>query len=361
MSWIARALLVLGLAAAGGGCARSEPSASADMPLDRLFTTVADVPVGAKTGRFDYLSFDPESGRLFVSKMGSGKLLVFDGRNQTVVAELNGFPKVTGVLAVPSLHRVYASVPGAGIGASVSAALGIAGLSSGSGAVAILDSDTLKEVARVPGGVFPDGIAYDSDDAKIFVSDELGGAIDVVDARTNKPVARIDAGGEVGNVQYDRTTRLVFAPVQSRNALAIVDPKSDRLVGRFALPGGEHPHGLRIAPEVGIAYVACDGNDRLLVVDLKARQVLGTQSLGHDPDVLADDPGLKRLYVAGESGVLAVFDTTDPVHPRPIGRVFAGDNAHSVAVDPETHRLFLPLRNLDGRAAMRIIAPKSIP
>ncbi|HLG87072.1 MAG TPA: YncE family protein [Alphaproteobacteria bacterium] len=357
MRWFPRALLVLGLAAAGAGCAQSDTAASADMPLDRLFTTVADVPVGAKTGRFDYLSFDPESGRLFVSKMGSGKLLVFDSRNQTFVAELDGFPKVTGVLAVPALHRVYASVPGAGIGASVSAALGVAGLSSGSGAVAILDSDTLKEIARVPGGVFPDGIAYDPDDGKIFVSDELGGAIEIIDARTNKPVARIDAGGEVGNVQYDRTTKLVFAPVQSKDELAIVDPKSDRLVGRFPLPGSEHPHGLRIAADMGIAYVACDGNDRLLVVDLKGRTVLGTQPLGHDPDVLADDPGLKRLYVAGESGILSVFDIADPARPRAIGRVFAGENAHSVAVDPATHRLFLPLRNLNGRAVMRIIAP----
>ena len=360
MTWITRALLVLGLAAASGGCTESDSAASADMPLDRLFATVADVPIGTKTGRFDYLSLDPETGRLFVSKMGSGKLLGFDSRNETIVSELDGFPKVTGVLAVPELHRVYASVPGAGIGASVSAALGIAGLSSGSGAVAILDSDTLKEIARVPGGVFPDGIAYDPDDGKIFVSDELGGAIEVIDAHSDKPVARIDAGGEVGNVQYDATTKLVFAPVQSKDQLAIIDPKSDRLVGRFALPGSEHPHGLRIAPGVGIGYVACDGNDRLLVVDLRARSVLGSQPLGHDPDVLADDPVLKRLYVAGESGVLSIFDTNDPAHPRAIGRVFAGENAHSVAVDPETHRLFLPLRDLDGRAVMRIIAPKDV-
>ncbi len=41
-----------------------------------LFTKQADIPLGEKTSRFDYESPDPNSGRLFISKMGSGKLLV---------------------------------------------------------------------------------------------------------------------------------------------------------------------------------------------------------------------------------------------------------------------------------------------
>jgi DNA-binding beta-propeller fold protein YncE len=65
---------------------------------------------------------------------------------------------------------------------------------------------------------------------------------------------------------------------------------------------------LHIAPSGAIAYVACDSDDRLLVIDLNARKVVGAMPLGHDPDVLVDDPELKRLYVASESGVLSVFD-----------------------------------------------------
>jgi hypothetical protein len=32
-------------------------------------------------------------------------------------------------------------------------------------------------------------------------------------------------------------------------------------------------------------------------------------------------------------------------------------NAHSVAADPLTHHLFLPLKDLNGKAAMRVLAP----
>ena len=183
-----------------------------------LFRKLADVPLGEKTSRFDYESIDPMSGRLAIAKMGSGKLLVFDARDQKLVAELDGFPKATGVLVVPELRKIYVSVPGAGVGASLSVALGMAGLSKGSGAISILDIASLKEIARLPGGVFPDGIAYAPRERRVFVSDEMGGALTVIDADSDKLVGRIDTKGEVGNVQYDpdHPPRLCAGPVAQR-------------------------------------------------------------------------------------------------------------------------------------------------
>jgi DNA-binding beta-propeller fold protein YncE len=322
------------------------------------FGKIADVPLGERTSRFDYLSLDPVTGRIFMSEMGSAKLLVFDIARQALIAQLGNFPKVTGVLAVPELHKVYASVPGGGVGASISVAVGMAGLSKGSGQVAIVDTQTLKEIARLPGGVFPDGIAYDADNGRVFVSDELGDGVTVIDAHSDKVLARIKTDGEVGNVQYDPITRRVYAPIQSRNAMAVIDPVALKLDGTFSLPGGEHSHGLRLAHGAAIGYVACDGNDRLLVVDLQARKVTANLPVAHDPDVLADDAGLKRLYVAGEGGMLSVFDVATPGAPVKLAEFQAGPQAHSLAVDPATHRLYLPLRDLDGKAVLRILAPR---
>ncbi|HQT78589.1 MAG TPA: YncE family protein [Rhodopila sp.] len=325
-----------------------------------LFTRVGDVPLGAATSRTDYESFDPASQRLYIAKMGAGAVIVFDtGQNRVEVA-LPGFPKATGILAVPERHRLYVSVPGAGLAGAVSAGLGMIGLSSGHGALAVLDTTTLHQLARLPAGVFPDGITDDPKDARIFVSDELGGAVMAFDATANTLLARIDTHGEVGNVRYDPLTARVYAPVQSRNALAVIDPATLHMVRSDPLPGGRHPHGLILAPGAAIGYVACDGDDRLLVVDLAAGRVIGSAPLGHDPDVLAIDPGLRRLYVAAESGTLSTFDITDARAPRPLGDVFVGKGAHAVAVDPVSHRLFLALADLDGQAVLRILVPARV-
>ena len=272
--------------------------------------------------------------------MGGGQLLVFDIEHDKLVAQLDGFAKVTGVLAVPEIHKVYASVPGAGVARSIVVGLGMAGLSSGRGEVAVRDTSTLKELARVPAGVFPDGIAYDPKAHRIFVSDELGGAVTVIDANTDKFVSRIDAGGEAGNVRYDPAGDRVYVPVQSHNELIAIEPNRAAVITRHALAGCEHPHGFIIAPKGGVGYVACDGNDRLLTVDLSTGHGLNKQPVAHDPDVLATDAEANRLYEAMESLNLSTFDIAGASAPNSLGDVFVAPGAHTVAVDPVSHRLY---------------------
>jgi DNA-binding beta-propeller fold protein YncE len=332
---------------------------AATTPMDRLFTLVGDFRLGDATDRMDYQSFDAGPQRLYIADMGQGKLLVFDTAANRLVRSLDGFSKVTGVLAVPQLHRVYASVPGGGVIASLKVGAGMLGLSSGSGEVAVVDTGSLRVLAHLPGGVFPDGLAYDAKDKRLFVSDELGSAVLAIDATDNRSLAAIATGGEVGNVRYDPISARVYAPIQSRDALAVIDPGALKLVTRYQLPGCAHPHGLMIHPTEAIGYVACDENDVLVTIDLTDGRILTKSTVAHDPDVLAIDSKTMRLYVAGETGILSTFDLTNAASPLPQGEVYAGPGAHSVAVDPTSHRLYLPLADHDGHADLRVLAPKT--
>src|SRR2546422_8315204 len=128
------------------------PASTAEAPL----RVVADVPLPGSASRFDYQSLAPASGRLFISHMGAGQLVVFDVRAGRVIANLDGFPTVTGVLAVPVEHRAHAPA-------------------TGDHAVVVVDDSTFRIVARVPGPRFPDGIAYAPEERRGFLSGETGG------------------------------------------------------------------------------------------------------------------------------------------------------------------------------------------
>ena len=130
-------------------CALLAINARAVSPVLR---TITDVPLPGKTTRFDYQSFDPKTKMLYLAHMGDGELVVFNTRTRTVVARLPWFPTVTGVLAVPELHRVFASV-------------------AGNHEVAVVDTDSMNVVARIPAGQFPDGLAYSPETCKVFVSE----------------------------------------------------------------------------------------------------------------------------------------------------------------------------------------------
>jgi DNA-binding beta-propeller fold protein YncE len=356
-----KALRLLGLvvaALANWPNACDAADARADQ-LGALFTLIGDFPLGTATSRTDYQSIDRDARRLYIAKMGEGKLLVYDLTQDRLVREIAGLPKITGVLAIPQLHLVYASVPGGGFVSSLRVGLGMLGLSSGTGTVAIFESESLKEVARLRVGVFPDGIAYDPPDGRVFVSDELGSAIAVIDARSNRLLTRMKMTGEVGNVQYDPKTARVYAPLQTRNSLAVIDPSKNMLLKEIALAGCEHPHGLAVAPGAALGYIACDGNDILLGIDLEEQRVIFSRPIAHDPDVLAIDSEMKRLYVASESGNMSSFDLANPKSPVLLANVFVGEDAHALAIDPSNHRLYFALPNVNGKTVLRILAPRA--
>ena len=200
-------------------------------------------------------------------------------------------------------------------------------------------------------------MAYAPDVHKLYVSDETGGTETVMDVRSNARTATIPLGGATGNTQYDPLSRHIFVNVQSRGELVEIDPQTEKIVARHALPGAKGNHGLLIEPGLGLAFIGCEGNDKLLVFDLGSKRVTAAFEVGAAPDVLAFDPGLNWLYVASEEGIVTVFSAEGGVVRR-AGEGFVGPNAHVVGVDPRTHRTYFPLKDVGGRSILRIMEPK---
>jgi len=134
-----------------------------------------------------------------------------------------------------------------------------------------------------------------------------------------------------------------------------IDPVSERIVQRYDLPGSAHPHGFTLDEPGRFAFITSEGNATLQVIDLRTMKSVQALKVGGDPDVLAWDAAWRRLYVASESGVLSAF-WLDGATLRPLGEVRL-PHAHTVSVDPRTHRVYLPLENMNGRPVLRVYEP----
>jgi len=309
-----------------------------DVPSSNLpLRTIRDVPLSGGATRFDYQSFDPNTGRLYLAHLGDSSMVVFDADKQTQIGDVKNLSRVHGILAVPELHRVYASA-------------------TGTNELAVIDDSTLQIIARAPAGDYPDGIAYARKVNKIYVSDLHGKTDTVIDAQNNQRVTTISLGGGAGNTQYDSVSEHIFVTVHGKNQLAEIDPTKDEVIGRYALSGCSEPHGLLIDSEHRLAFVACEENGKLAIFDLESKSMTGIHTVGADPDVLAFDKDLARLYVSSESGVISVFDESGRSLQK-IGEGFFAPNAHSVAVDSRTHRVYFPLQNVGGKPILRITQP----
>lgn len=297
---------------------------------------VGDYPLTGNPNRFDYASLDKAREILWLAHMGDGSVEAFDvKRNHVTLTVLLGpNASVRGILAVG--NRVFAAAQGLG-------------------GVAIIDAHDGKRVALVPAGDV-DGLAFDPVTQRVFVSDESGGRDTVIDARTNRVVGTVALDGEAGNTQYDPVSGHIFVGVQTRNELAEIDPTALKIVRRYALPGCRSSHSVAIDPTERAAYVGCQENFRLVRLDLRTGRVTASGGVGIGVDVLALDPGLRRLYVASESGVVSVYNVSEGSLER-IAQAFLALDAHAVAVDPATHRVYFPLQNVGGKPVLRVLEP----
>jgi len=303
-----------------------------------LLKKVADIPLPGGATRFDYASLDASAGRLYFSHMGDGKLMVFDIRAEKLVTNLPGFPTMTGVLVVPALHRVYGSV-------------------TKNHEIAVVDTDTLAILKRIPDGKFPDGLAFSPETKKLYVSDESDGVDTVIDTTTNEKLGSISLGGEAGNTQYDPASHLIYVAVQTRNQLVAIDPQTDKIIARYDLKKGKHPHGFYIDAPRNRAYISCQGDDKLIVFNLVSHQEEDVFPVGDGPDVLAFDSELRLLYVACESGGVSIFKAENAKLIK-LGDADVGPNSHTVAVDSKTHKAYFALKNLNGAPVLRIMVPR---
>lgn len=298
---------------------------------------IADVPLSGPTGRFDYATFDARHGVLWFNQMGANRTLIFDPETRAVVGVVDGLSRPTGITLAPEPGLAFVS-------------------ESHSDQVAAVRLDTYKVTAQLQTGRFPDGSAWVPEVGRLFVSNEAGAVETVIGGKPLHVEATIDLSSEAGMSGWDPISQRVLVNVQTRDQIAAIDPHSLKIVARVALPSAcQHNHGLLVDAVDRLAFVACDGNAKLLALSLPdLKPVQAPLELGDDPDVLALDPTRHRLVVAAESGVAGLFAITRG-RLQPLWRGLVGPNAHVVAIDPSTGNLYFPLQALDGHPAIRIM------
>ncbi len=330
------AVLLIAICGLVTACTSSQPGQVGALPL----TFVQDVSLPGGATRLDYQVIDPESKRLYIAHLGDGTVDVVDLNRLMVLGTVDHVDSAHGIAIAPDQHSIIASA-------------------SGTNEAVIIDTQTMSITGRVPTGNTPDGIAYDPQNGRAYVSNEHDHVETVIDVAHGTAAGSIDIGGEAGNTIYDPVTNTVMVNVQSTNKLLTIDPATNRIINRTSLTGCNSNHGLYVNGAVGLAYVACEGNATLLVVDLRSHKTIARFDVGQTPDVLAYDTGLSRLYVASESGVVSVFQL-EGRGLRKVGEAKLADGAHTVAVDQSTHRVLFPLENVNGKPVLRVMEPTEL-
>ncbi|HXU39253.1 MAG TPA: hypothetical protein VN937_23060 [Blastocatellia bacterium] len=294
-----------------------------------------DLP-GPPGKRFDYLTIDYKHGYLLSAHLAAGLLYVIDLKTNKLVKAIPDVPGVEGVEYAPDVNKVYTS-------------------DWLENKIGVIDLDKMRVVKKLPTLAKPDGSAYAEPFHKLYVSDERGRAVAVVDVTEDKIVNTIHFASETGMPQYDPVARKVYVNLQDQNLLAVIDPSTDKVVGRYPVGECKGNHGMALDPENHRAFLQCEGNNMMTVVDLDAHKPIAHLPTAAGGDVVKFDPGLNRIYVACSSGAISVFQEDDANHFRKLEDFPVQRKVHSLAVDVRTHRVYTPEEQEDGHPVSRMI------
>ena len=299
-----------------------------------------DLP-GPPGKRFDYLTIDPEDHYLISAHLAAGQTYVIDLRTNKVVATVADTPGAEGVEYVSELKKFYTS-------------------NAGDNTVGVVDMRQMKVVKKLPTERKPDGSAYAVPFHKLYVSDERGKAEAIVDVTKDEIVKTLHFNSETGMPQYDPVARKVYVNLQDENIFAVIDPATDEVIGRYPVGRCKGNHGMTLDPAHHRAFLSCEENNLMTVFDLDKHEPIAYFALAEGPDVIKFDAGLGRIYAACYSGAVSVFDQVDPQHYRKLEDFKVQHAVHSLAVDPESHRVYTPEQEENGKPVARMVVYEAV-
>ena len=318
----------------------SSVHASANSALLKQIATI-EVP-GPKGKRFDYLTIDSSRHLLFSTHLGAGLLYAIDLKTNKVVKTFEDLPGIEGVELAPDVNKAYTS-------------------NWHEDKIGVIDLQQMKLIKKIFTESKPDGIAYATPFHKIYVSDERAKAEAVVDVTRDEVITTLHFGSETGNPRYDPVSRRVYVNLQDKNVIAEIDPATDKEVAEYPVGKCKGNHGMALDTEHRLAFLSCEDNNLMTVFNLETHQPIAYFPQAGGGDVIAFDPGLKRIYVACYEGAISIFQEDDSTHFRKLSDVRVQKKVHSLAIDPETHRVYVPEEEENGAPAAKIVVFDAVP
>lgn len=183
--------------------------------------------------------------------------------------------------------------------------------------LSVVDAAAGEEVARVPIGRYPRGIAISPDSTTAYVAVMGGSEVAVVDL-----AAAVAGGGEgavrtfegVGrgprHLNLSPDGRWLFATLNKDGEVVKIDTTTGEVVG--AVRTGEQPRSAALSPDGTALFVVNYESDTVSRVRTSDLEVLESVPVDHHPIGITYDALTQRIWVASYGGTLAVFDDAAP-------------------------------------------------
>lgn len=209
-----------------------------------------------------------------------------------------------------------------------------------------IDADTGQLIASLDTASKPDGAIYDPASTRAFVLDNAGAEVDVIDPAAMTITSRISVPGAPEGSATDGGG-LVFTHLEDKNKLVVLDAEKLAVKAVYPLDGCDSPSGMAYIDGRDMVLSACD-NGVARLTDTRTGAAVATLAIGEGPDGAVYDARRELAYIPCRDGTLSVI-TLDGA-PRVIQTLKTIPGARTIALDPDSGRIYIPVADLSPAA-----------
>ena len=273
-------------------------------------------------GGTDYLTAEPGTGRVFVSR--GTHTMVVDGTTGKVIGDIPDTPRMHGIALAPKSNHGFTT-------------------NGGDSTVTMFDLKTLgfiKKIKVPTGGL--DGIMYDDFSDRIILTNHsrpIGTlvALDPTSGDITGTVELEDTGPE--GAASDGKGK-IFVNNEGKNTIQVIDSKTMKVLASWPLAPCDGPTGIAYDRSTSRIFSGCGKNS--VVVDPATGKVVATIANGDGVDALGFDPSEKLIYIpAGRDSNVTVVRETSPNSYTVVATVPTMRGAKTITVDPIKHVAYL--------------------
>ena len=302
-------LFAVGLLSAWLNAANAQPG----------YRFLTEIPIGGEGG-WDILSIDSPAHRLYLSH--ATKVVVVDIEKNTLAGEITDTPGVHAFLPVPELKRGFSS-------------------NGRENKSSVVDLTTLRTIEKVDTGESPDAIVYEPKRGEVYIFNHRGNSVTVIEAKSAKVVVTIALGGSPEFAVADTGAGRVYCNLEDKGEVVVIDTTKHEVAARWPLAPGEEPTGIALDAAHHRLFAACN-NKMLVMLNTDTGNVVATVPIGSGTDGCAFDEKTQLAFVSCGEGVTTIAKEETPNKLEVVQTLRTAPRARTIALDPQTHRIYLP-------------------
>jgi YVTN family beta-propeller protein len=256
---------------------------------------VANIPVGKNPQAIIY---NPANGLVYTANTLSNTLSIINSTSNSLVGSIivGAYPGMnpSGITINPINNTIYVTNMGSN---TVSVINGTTNVVINN--ITLVTGEQEQEGAGRNGFFSPAGIAYDSDNGNLYVTNRGSDSLSVINGTTNTLVNEmsLDAIAPSG-VVYNAANNYIYVTNMGSNTVSVINGTTNAIV--TTIPVGLGPNAIAYNQDNGDVYVANSINGTITIVDGLRNTVSSTIQLGinyNNPNDISYDASNDTLFI----------------------------------------------------------------